>query len=507
MKNLFLLGFWSILVLGFLLRILPLNNNNFFFTMDQGNDAVYVREILMNHKIFLLGPETGIDGLFAGPLWYYFIAVGFALFDGHPIGSVFMLILLNVALIGILMWKIKQKISHRWALMVGFALLTSWWFYDVSRYGFNPFPLVFLAFWLILSLVDFLEGHERSFVFAAIPIGLGFNTEMAGSIAFLLFYLVIGFWAIVKRKISWKSLLVAGLIIFIFLLPHYVSELQTNFSQAKTLMKEIYDPNGIFSERNFDVLTPVILKIISRSIWRQIPEMGFFIFTILVFLFFKKWGTQPKINQFTKRFVGLTIILLIVSWLWFSSNTGWQTWQTVYLSPLIFVSFLLILHELKRWLVFSILALSLISHFLIFQTRYSQYWQPSNDVSLLHNELAAIDWVYQNAEGQGFYVYNYLPSVYDYPYQYLFWWYGLKKYGYLPCEYASYPGAPKIFIPGEKNYRLPQRPCSNLRFLIVEPDKNTFVRQQWLDGVQTKTILLEKSSAGNINLEKRKIIK
>ena len=39
------------------------------------------------------------------------------------------------------------------------------------------------------------------------------------------------------------------------------------------------------------------------------------------------------------------------------------------------------------------------------------------DPSLYKNEISAID-----------YVYTYLPSVYDYPYQYLFWWYGQKKY-------------------------------------------------------------------------------
>ena len=93
--TLILLAFCIILV-SFLVKILPIRGNNFFFTVDQGNDAVYIREILENKKLLLLGPETSIRGVFAGPLWYYFLAIGYLLSDGHPYGGVLILIILNL---------------------------------------------------------------------------------------------------------------------------------------------------------------------------------------------------------------------------------------------------------------------------------------------------------------------------------------------------------------------------------------------------------------------------
>ena len=84
-------------------------------------------------------------------------------------------------------------------------------------------------------------------------------------------------------------------------------------------------------------------------------------------------------------------------------------------------------------------ALVTFSQLLVFVPRYIQYFRLSDDPSLLANEIKAIDWVYEKAGEQGFSVYNYLPSVLDYPYQYLFWWYGQKKYGYLPSRRAGNP--------------------------------------------------------------------
>src|SRR5689334_5830320 len=75
-----------ILIFAFVVRIIPLFKNNFYFTMDQGNDAIHAREILVRHKLPLLGPETSIFGLYAGPAWYYFIALGYFLAGGHPAG-------------------------------------------------------------------------------------------------------------------------------------------------------------------------------------------------------------------------------------------------------------------------------------------------------------------------------------------------------------------------------------------------------------------------------------
>ena len=121
-KGYFGLIFFTILIFSLLLRIIPTADNNFYFTMDQGNDAVYAREIFARHQILFLGPMTGLSGLYAGPAWYYFISIGYFLFKGHPFGPVFLLILLNTFLTGMIIWQIAKKVSQPIALAIG-ALL------------------------------------------------------------------------------------------------------------------------------------------------------------------------------------------------------------------------------------------------------------------------------------------------------------------------------------------------------------------------------------------------
>jgi hypothetical protein len=114
-----------------------------------------------------------------------------------------------------------------------------------------------------------------------------------------------------------------------------------------------------------------------------------------------------------------------------------------------------------------------------------------------------VDWVYTHAKGKGFAVYHYLPSVYDYPYQYIYPWYGKQTYGYVPCEFASYPGSPKLIVPGGSHYEQPKRPCTGDVFLIIEPDAHTDVRARWIEGVTAGTRLVEQTMIRTIRIEHR----
>lgn len=128
---------------------------------------------------------------------------------------------------------------------------------------------------------------------------------------------------------------------------------------------------------------------------------------------------------------------------------------------------------------------------------------PNQDPSLFKNEIAAIDYVYEYANGKNFKVYTYLPSVYDYPYQYLFWWYGKKKYGYIPGEYAYSPNKP-TYIPSQDKFQGKKDGFSGMLFLIKEPDRND-TRSGW-EGPFAKLETVKKQIVGSLEIEiKREI--
>lgn len=501
--KLYYLFFALIVLSAFILRLLPPLGNNFYFTMDQANDALNVREILVHHKLPLLGPETSISGLYAGPLWYYFIAIGYLLFRGHPFGGVFMLILLNVFLTFVIVRRVSREISPLAGLVIGAVMQISWGFYDLSRYAFNPFPNFFLSVVGIFWLTDFLRGKPSKYIFAAIPFSLMFHTDLAPALPANLFYLGLGVISLLRRKLSVRQFFTALFIVFLSLTPHILSEFTSDFSQIHTIIKELQNPNGVFSNPQIRSMSSRFFIIMSRSLYRQVPEIGLLGFVLVLVLFFRKLYSNSA-NPFVKHFIILSLSLFLLSWLFFVTNLGWREWQTIFLSPLIFLSFLLALTEISTLLGIALFVVSLSSHLSLFTNRYQQNFRSTGDPSLLVNEIAAIDWVYQKSASAGFSAYSYLPSVYDYPYQYLFWWYGLSKYGYLPCEYSTFPGAPLAHLPDSRAYRTPTRNCpSSLRFLIIEPDKNIIVQDFWINTITQNTSLLEETRVGLITVQKR----
>lgn len=491
----FWLGFLLILGFAYLLRVIPAQNNNFFFTMDQGNDAVHVREIIERGQILLKGTSTNLPGVHSGPGWYYFIGLGYKLFDGHPLGALFMVILLSLVTTGLLMWQIARKVSPTFALLVGTALQFFWFFYDTSRWAFNPFPLVFLAILLILLLVGFLEGRKINYILAVLPVVLGFNTEVAGAAALLVFYTSLGLWAFYTRRLSRQfSVLIPAVVLFIFL-STLLRDFVSTFINARVFFGQA-GAIGTFSGSNFGEMLMHFLDILSRSIVPQSILASLLLLFLAGWLFFKN---RKNWKTFHAKFVLLSYSLFLAAYFFFSLTQGWRDWHTVFLPPLLFVSILLMLYSIPKKVGIAVFIVIMAAQLAVFVPRYQQYLKPSDDPGLLINQLKVIDWVYEKGEGQGFDVYIFVPSVYDYHWQYLFWWYGRKQYGFVPCKYANHTKILKhTYIPGSDFYSQPTLGCGGRQFLIIEPGREERINK-WLGEVGQGKIVSE-TTLGKINV-------
>ena len=508
----FKLAFILILLLGLVIRLIPTQNNNFYFTMDQGDEAVRARELWFRHQIPLTGQETSLPGIYHGPFWIWYIAIGYFLFPGHPFGALFMLMLLKLSVIGILMWKLKDYISPKLSLLVGFSLLWFWPFYDASRYAFSPFPLVSIAILTILFLTE-AKRHPWGYIAAAVPVGMIIHTELASFMPFFILCILAGIRGAIKKYWPAKNVLFFLALLFVFFVPHLITETSSNFPQLTALKRNLTSPESVFFTSKEEVITRAFVQLFQESVTPVKPLLSAgMIFAIVLFVLIKVKQYIPQYSKnltekydFSERFITLTALLFLLSWVWFSASSGWNPWHTVYIPPILFIAILLAIWNLPGKLGALVFLIIITAQIISFNKLYKTFFKPSDDPSLLTNELAAVDWVYQESQGLGFYVYSYLPSVYDYPYQYLFWWRGTKKFGYVPCEYSTFPNVPDLFVPGVKYYQNPQRECANLRFLIVEPDERQDLRDKWLEQTRKDTILLGEVNFGKILVEKRQI--
>src|SRR3989339_633471 len=69
----------------------------FEFLGDQGRDLVIIRDFLVNHNLFFIGPQTSIGNMYLGPFFYYLIAPSLWLTRLSPLGPSIFVSLLDVA--------------------------------------------------------------------------------------------------------------------------------------------------------------------------------------------------------------------------------------------------------------------------------------------------------------------------------------------------------------------------------------------------------------------------
>src|SRR4030043_919753 len=78
---------YSLLLILFLAAFLRLYRINELlgFWYDQGRDALVIWDLIHKGKFFLIGPTTGIAGIFRGPFYYYLIAPFYFLGGGNSV--------------------------------------------------------------------------------------------------------------------------------------------------------------------------------------------------------------------------------------------------------------------------------------------------------------------------------------------------------------------------------------------------------------------------------------
>lgn len=495
----------SLLIIGIIYRLFLTANGNFLFNMDNARDMVDVREMAVLGKPRLTGPTSAIEGFYNGPAWYYLLVVPFVISGGDPYAS----ILLEIAL-----WVIGGffllKLVSRWGgwliLPIGAIWVSSNYIVLTNLYAFNPNPVTLLSPLFIYLLVKYLENGRAFYAISTwFLAGLFFNFEMNFGVftplIILLSVILTKNTKLLKQKGFWVGIGAFALT----LLPQVIFDLRHQFIMSKAMLRHLSENSGTtlnFLER---------FQTISKSFYNtfQPTLMNHEIFTKIILVFF-----IPLIYSFLKErkkesVVYVSLILIIVPFLLYLILP--VTVNPWHLGGEMVASLVLIAYLFKKLMegriLSKIISVSLSISIVWFGFAnignfFINDWGKENlDPSLYKNEIAVIDYVYQKARSQNFKVYIYIPSVYDYPYQYLFWWYGKKKYGYIPGEYVYSPNKPS-YIPSQDKFQGRKDNFSGLVFLIKEPDRIK-MRQAWENDFKDMEFV-SKEMLGSIEIEIRK---
>lgn len=478
-----------LLLLALCLRLPFVLKDYFPFVFDMGRDMVWVRDIVELRRPYLIGPWSSIAGVYFGPAWYYLLVIPFLLTDGDPRGSVFLVLFLNLLTIYLAFVFGKKIQGRRFGLLLAFLLTICPIMINISGFAFhaNLLPLINLLF--IYSLYQVLEGEKKFFMLAALMASLNFHFEPATAIFTTLTLLVFLILPLKKQKLKIRKLALTLIIFALPFTPQVIFELRHDFLQSRALLSYFKGENQSLGGRL--ALGPRILNRFSKfgevfsGVVSSPKALGLLWLVVIGYLAWQLYKKEKGRIRDLIFVLGLNILVpfLGFTFLFSAELKGWYLYGLsvtyVFLLALV-LDFLMRKNKDASRLFFLLLfLLFLINANPILKLKDFLDGYRLNRPEILANQKKALDWVYEDAGKQPFKVYVYTPPVYDYHYQYLIFWYGRKKFAYLPTEYSYLPGESR-YLNFKEYYVNPSPQETNLVYLLIEPDE---VRQRvegWL---------------------------
>ena len=431
-----------IVFLGAVLRLKGTLLGAFAFTYDSARDMIAVQNIIQNHDLNLIGPTTGLPGLFYGPWWYWFLIIPFVASGGDPMAAVVLISLICLSMIPLSFWLAKQLGTYTSATATAIAVACSPLFIASSVQLWSP---NFVPFFTLLALILYWRLLQKStwkdFFLLGLVLGGAYHSEVAYGI-FFNFSMTCSLFIVYLLKKRFNALamflaLIGGF--FFTLIPQLVFDMRHNFLQSTSLLGNFIHP------KVFQKATPLIERFVERGelFFSQFikmfalenPIVGIIILIIFGYMIFKilKSPLENTVSQFT---FGVVLTILIM-WIGFSlfPDAVWEYYLVGV--PVLYLGLFAVLSGiLARSFKLAGLVLVFTGIFIAdpFTMARSIAGPKTNDQSMIRSQKAVIDRVYADADGTPFSVVVYTPTLVDYPYAYLFDWYGNKTYHYVPME-------------------------------------------------------------------------
>lgn len=239
---------WNLLILIILLLAFILRTYRIEalldFHYDQGRDAKIIWDMWHNGKLFLIGPTTGLDGIFLGPFYYYLIAPFYLIGGGNPvIPSLFLSFLVTLSLFILYLTgvEIGGKITGFTALVIGtFSnhLIFS------GRWLSNPTPILLtsiLIFFLMLKIIKSTKNYYWYLVY--LLVGLSLQFELASAVFYLPILLVFTVWQ--RKKLNIRLFIISSAFLIITLLPQIIFNFKHDNILVNNIVTELKNDNKI----------------------------------------------------------------------------------------------------------------------------------------------------------------------------------------------------------------------------------------------------------------------
>lgn len=463
-----------------LLACFLVSQNNLTFWYDPARDLLAAWDNLS--KITLIGPTSGIPGIFYGPYWIWLLSMGL-LFSKNPVVVTFITATLPYVLVLPFVWFRLKRVFHQTALFCGWLLFMLGTGTIYATELWNPYPaplftIVLLTLLLLVNVTTISLKNSLKIILAGFFLGLIIAFHLSFGISLLLglslFYVTDIFrvvrqsrhgevFTLIKKYLLNLVLFVGGL--FVSFLPTLFFEIRHGFNQTHTLLYtlskfgNVITIKGLGKEQIFQEFLNTFGKLMHMP---SIVAGCLFVF-LLVIVFYNRYKNVDE-----KPVLDRALLLSLCSicgtvLLYFTARNPVWTYHFIGVEiPLLFflvycsTKFSSFRKLLLVWTL-GIFAFSLFSFGNTLDHKQTYFSQQKEVVKT----IAA------DARNDKYVVYAYSPSIYIYEYSYLFRWLANKDIPYDPGQVK--PNSPIVYliVPPQKDARV-------LDFINFRAPKNQY---------------------------------
>lgn len=406
----------AVIILGLFFRLYQLEQRA-VFDFDQEMAAWWVKNLVADHKISLIGQEISVGGVFIGPFFYYLLTPFYLLTKLYPLGgNIFVSFIALLTMI--MIYCFTKRIFNTFS-----AVITTFLYAihpGIVGYDRTVAPSNMIIF-LSVSLAYFLTKTSKNlwhFLFLGTILGLSFSVHPT---AVLLFPITIIYFLIKREKIRIKEFLLIVIPILFLVSPLIFFDLRHNWFIARNVFIAIFLQQG-------GILFSLITRLFSM------------IQLLLVF-----WaGTLISNDSF---FIKLPLFILAV-WVFFkSSGLVLKLWLLIPLAAMVFYPrhvpeyyFLLltpiVLIYTVGFLQKTIIGKVLLGIVIFASVVISVSWFKSSDNLLgLYYKNEVVKYLINQANNQPFTVYYSNEPGEAFGFSYLFWWHKAKTVDKMPKKF------------------------------------------------------------------------
>lgn len=503
-KKLFIGVIVLILLWGIALRIVELINGNFLFGHDHGRDYLAAYNIVENHKLTLIGAEAGsgvagINGIFHGPGYFYLISLAYILFHGNPIGAQIFMLLFGIAAMILASWVGYKIMGTVGSVLMLFFVAVSPLIVSQSRFIWSSHPI---TVFVIFALYCTYRIADKPKVYAPLSVFIAaFTYHSQLGVAVPLVFSILLSIPLVYSVRDWKIYFSCFVSLILAFFPMIYFDTRHGFMATKSAIAYISSGGSVtgsmfsllrVTSHVFDYWNNFYNTFTFEFGWIPWSTQMIFLYTSLPFVVLTLFMVKERK---LKQFIHMLVLMCMFTWIsyYLLNNTVWDYYLTHTRIAYIFfytIAGVTLYHKYQRN-AFVKLGIFVYSIFFIVLCvgsvfrMYISYTQDIRDYGVyekIQGKRFVLDTIYKDAEGLPFSVFIFIPSVYTWPYDYLFKTYGKQTYGYEP---------------GSKK--------KSLAYLIIEPDLSQPWRQKgWLETVvQGGSLVWEKTILNGLILIKK----